>query len=83
MILDANKYRLNVKYIAAALDDKTTEERYEAIGPLAISTSVPIIIVATYVGELYGLTDELQAFIGRLKDFYTVTEVLNATEIDL
>ncbi len=76
MILDANKYRINIKPISHQLDDKTQQERYDSIGPISVSTGVPIIIVATYVGELYGFTDQLRAFIERLKAFHAVDEVI-------
>ena len=81
MTLNSNDYRINIKTIQHQLDDKTTKERYDSIGPIAVSTGVPIIIVATYVGELYGFTDKLIDFIERLKLFYNVTEVFGGVEV--
>ena len=77
LTLDANLYRTNVKSIEELLRDKTPQERYDFIGNLAIITNVPIIVVSCYVGELYGFTPELNAFIERMKSFYSVGEVFN------
>lgn len=77
MKLDADMYRLNIPSIKLITEDKTTEERLTLIGNLAIITGVPIIVVACYIGELYGFTAELEAKISRLMEFYTIKEVLN------
>lgn len=77
MTLDADKYRVNVSMIKLLLDDKTPKERIEYLGNLAVMTSVPIIIVAAYTGELYGFTDEIDSIISRLMEFYTIKELLN------
>lgn len=77
MVLDADKYRVNVKPIKELTIDQTPEERIKFLSMLAVSTGVPIIIVACYVGELYGFSPELNAYIERLKNFYTIKEVLN------
>lgn len=81
MTLDANIYRLNTKSIELLTIEKTPQERMEFIGNLAIITGVPIIIVACYMGELYGFTDELNNKIKRLMDFYTIKEVLNVKRL--
>lgn len=81
MTLDANIYRLNTKSIELLTREKTPQERMEFIGNLAIITGVPIIIVACYMGELYGFTDELNNKIKRLMDFYTIKEVLNVKRL--
>lgn len=76
--LDADKYRINIPDIIAFTHDKNEKERMEFMGMLAIATNVPIIIVATYIGELYGFTPELVSFIERMKLFYNIDTVLNA-----
>ena len=75
--LDANAYRLNIKSIKAHTIDKTPDERLALIGTLAIITNVPIIIVGTYIGELYGFNEKLNNQIQRWKDFYQITSVIN------
>jgi hypothetical protein len=75
--LDADKYRLNIKTIKLFLDDKTANQRLELIGRLALMTNVPIIIIAVYIGELYGITEALTNRIAKLKQFYQVNEILN------
>lgn len=77
MTLDCDRYRINIPNIKSLAEDKTEDQRIEMIGKLAIITGVPIIIVCHYIGELYGFTDKLQALIKRLKEFYTVDEVIN------
>lgn len=81
MILNANDYRINKEVIRQMTIDKTEDERREFLGNLAIATGVPIIVVACYMGELYGFTDRLKATIMRLCEFYTVTDVLNTGPI--
>lgn len=75
--LDADKYRLNINDIISFTKDKTHKEIMESVGLLAVATSVPIIIVLTYIGELYGFTPDVLAYIERLKEFYKIDEVLN------
>lgn len=77
MTLDADHYRVNIPSIKLILEDKTPVERAEFIGNIAVITGVPIIIVACYVGEIYGFTSELDQMIQRLMSFYTIKEVLN------
>lgn len=75
--LDADKYRINVKDVITFTQDKNHKDRMEFMGMLAVATNVPIIIVATFVGELYGFTPDLNSFIDELKLFYSIDKVLN------
>lgn len=59
------------------LKEKTPEERVEAIGKLAIITGVPIVIVAVYIGELYGFTEQLNGKLVQLKAFYHIDDIEN------
>lgn len=77
MKLDADMYRLNVPSIRLITEDKTPAERLTFIGNMAIITGVPIIVVACYMGEIYGFSDELKAKIAKLMEFYTIKEILN------
>jgi len=77
MKLDADAYRVNIPSIRLMTEDKTPAERLEYIGNLAVATGVPIIIVLTYIGELYGFSPEIDAKLETLKAFYTVKEVIN------
>ncbi len=78
MRLDCDAYRINIKSFKILLDDKTEEERLGQIGALAVGSQVPIIVVACYVGELYGFSAELVEIINKLADFYGVDEIINA-----
>lgn len=75
--LDADKYRVNEADVFNFTKGKTHEERMQFLGMLAIATNVHIIIVATYVGEIYGFSQDLVDFINRMKLFYNVDKVLN------
>lgn len=77
LTIDLAKYRANVRYITSLTCDKTPEERLSAIGLISLSLNVPIIVVACYIGELYGFSPQLNAFIQRLRDFYHIDEVIN------
>lgn len=83
MTLDCDIYRINVKLIKQLADAQPAEERLQSryIGLLALTTGVPIIIVACYLGELYGFTEELNAFIERLKAFYKIKQVNNIKSV--
>ncbi len=78
--LDADLYRINIKDIKHFSQHWTPEQRIKDLGMLAVATGVPVIIVATYLGEIYGLTPELIAQIDRLKLFYHIDQVLNIKE---
>ncbi len=75
-ILDSSKYTVNIPLIKSMLIDKTDQERLESVGPLAIITGVPIIIVTEYIRQLFGdipgLSDKKQ----RLMVFYQIDEVI-------
>lgn len=77
MILDASRYRLQIPYIIGLTKNKTTEELLKYSSIVAIAAGVPIIVVLYYFIELYGFDVELYNKIGRLKQFYVVTEVIN------
>lgn len=77
MTLDADRYRLNVSLVEYLTKDKSPKERLELISLLAVTTGVPVIITACYIGELYGFNEEILKRIERLKDFYKIKEVLN------
>lgn len=77
MILDAGKYRRCIEAISQLTKDKTAKEQLEMIGKLSVITGVPIIVVAYYMGELYGFSADLDSMIDRLKKFYTIKEVIN------
>lgn len=77
MKLDADTYRVNIPTIRVLTEDKTQAERIKLIGTIAVITHVPIIIVAHYIGEMYGVTEELKSLLNTLMKFYTIDEVLN------
>jgi len=77
MILDCDKYKLSLPFIRDLTKDLTQLERLQTIGIIAIASGVPIIVVATFIGELWGYTIELEGFIERLKTFYMVEEIVN------
>lgn len=75
MILNADEYRINVKTIEYLTRGKTDKELLDFIGMVSIATSTHIILCCVYVGELYGFSEELLAFMERLKAYYRISEV--------
>jgi hypothetical protein len=75
MILDADHYRINIPHIKELTKKLKDEERVKFAGVLAVATGVPIIICCAYLGEIYGFSEKLLAFMERLKIFYAVTEI--------
>jgi len=51
-----------------------------AVGLLATSTGCPCVVVAFYLGEDIGFTEELLGIISRLTKFYGYTEFIGASE---
>lgn len=77
MTIDLNRYRRNIKpIIEAFVTREPTADKNELIGRIALATTCPIIAVCYYMSELYGMSPELKAFIGRLVDFYKVDTIL-------
>ncbi len=83
MIIDCNHYILSKQDVKNLMSDKTHEERLEHIGMTAVATSVPIIVVCCFVGQMWGFTDDLKRQIARLVSFYTVKEVKNSGDINV
>jgi hypothetical protein len=82
MIVNANDYRVNMKSIELMFKAKKDDiERREFIGSVAVATGVPIIVVAQYLGEIYGFTPQLDSFMDRLKHFYKITELRGCNHI--
>ena len=77
MTLDCDKYRLCVPTVKIMGDRLSSEDRLKDIGKMSLATGAPIIVVGYYLAELYGMNEELDALIGRLKSFYGINEVLN------
>lgn len=75
MTLNAEAYRINLPAIVSWRLQRPDEPLVEAIGAMAVAYSVPIIVVAHYIGELEGYSDWLNSFIERLELFYGVDTV--------
>lgn len=71
-IADYKVHREALKNIA---DRRTPAQRYDLIGEYAATNNCPIIASAVFMGEMYGFTPELHAFIGRLIAFYHLEAV--------
>lgn len=75
MILNLDKYRVNIPSIKALTEGKTPEERLELISRIASASHCPVIAVACFVVELYGSTPGLETKIERLTAWYTLNGV--------
>jgi hypothetical protein len=76
MTLDLDKYRIQLPYIKAWIETRPDYIFKNEVGAIALATSVPIIVVSHFIGELFGYTDEVLAKIQSDMAFYRITEVL-------
>lgn len=75
-MLDLNDYRhTTFSLVKSICEFRADENPYDLIGDIALATECPIIVVAHYVGEIYGQTPELLSQIDRFMIFYNETEV--------
>jgi len=82
MIVNADDYRVNIQSISKMFEAKPSyKEKVEHIGPIAVATMVPILVVCQYMGEIYGFTPELEDKMDKLKYFYKVTELRGCKHI--
>ncbi len=76
MIVDLSHYRVNMPAVQRFCDLRLGDLGVErCMTELAITTSCPCIVIAFYIGELYGFTDEVNRIIKRLTEFYGYTEI--------
>lgn len=81
MKVDLNKYIVNKKFVQSFYrQKKSLYDVGSTVGLLATSTGCPCVVVAFYLGEDIGFTEELVAIIGRLVKFYGYTEIIGASE---
>jgi hypothetical protein len=73
--MNLDKYRINVSTIQGILEHKTDAERLSMLGRVSIMTSVPIIVVAMFMKELYGDIPGLDKKLIALMKFYDVKSV--------
>lgn len=69
-MLDSQKYKNRFDEIKALLDREKPEDRLRFTSIVAVATSVPIIVVVHYYGQLYGFTDDVNDKLTSLKAFY-------------
>lgn len=79
MIMDCARYRVHVPILAERTKEMTPEERAEFIGIYSCYTHVPIIVIACFMGEPYGVTEDLRQHIELIKAFYGIKAVRNTT----
>jgi len=69
-MLDSQKYKNRFDEIKALLDREKPEDRLRFTSIVAVATSVPIIVVVHYYGQLYSFTDEVNDKLTSLKAIY-------------
>lgn len=79
MIIDCNKYRHKFDLIIKLAETKPKDKLPEFIGELSSGTYVPVIVVAIFLAEAFGLTDELKRQIQLIKKFYKINSLINTT----
>lgn len=71
MIYDPELYRRAVfPQVKFWLESRPDSEPHTQLSALALATSCPILVVAQFIGEIAGFSNELNATIERLKEFY-------------
>lgn len=83
MTIDLDKYRNQIPFIKYLMDKAKPEERLtRTLSEIAPAIHCPIIAVAYYVAEIYGMSPETQLVIDKLKTYYRVTEVKGVREYE-
>ena len=73
---DLNRFAPHVKeYILGIVRKWHPDKRYEAISHLSDPNSVPCIVIALWLGEEFGYTDELKAKYDVLYRYYNFSEI--------
>lgn len=77
MTIDIERYSVQKKFIQDLYLSRYVGEPSRAIGHIASATMVPAIVVASYIGEIDGWSEELTKSIKTLQDFYGYTTIEN------
>jgi hypothetical protein len=80
MVLDVELYRINRKFIHSYYEDHKDEDINRMISSLSVSTMVPCICVAYYVGEVSGWPEEVIETIKRLTKFCGYSKIINVPD---
>jgi len=70
-------YRANKQMLIAGLRRCPGKDPIEVAGEVAVYTYCPLIAMYTFLGEIQGMTPELEKRISDLVKFYGITEVIN------
>lgn len=70
MIIKLGLYRSNFNYIKTLYEQQKPEKIAPWVSLISVTTSIPVIVVYWYMGEIIGFTDEINTAISRLKGDY-------------
>ncbi len=76
--IDCNTYRErfnDIKYLTE-LKKGNVNDMMTDIGLYAHSTGVPVIVIAHFIGEIYGLTPQIESYIARTMGFYRIDHLI-------
>lgn len=77
MIVDLNKYRWAIKPICRSfVEREPTASKEDLCARISLATNCHLVAVVHYMAELYGMTPELESFLGRLTSFYKIDSVI-------
>ena len=77
MIVDLNKYRWAIKPICRSYAEREPDApKDDLCARIALATNCHLIAVVHYMSELYGMTPELEGFLGRLIAFYKIDGIV-------
>jgi len=80
VVLDIELYRINKKFIHSYYENHKDEDIYKIISSLSVSTMVPCVAVAYYIGEISGWPEEVIDTIKRLTKFYGYSKIINVPD---
>lgn len=78
--LDPSQYLIQRPRIKDWFDNRKDSKFLEEVGPLALFTSLHIVLVSYFTGEIYGFTQEILDKMKRDMEFYQVDEVVGLEE---
>lgn len=78
--LDPKKYLIQIPNIETWLKTKKYKDLNKEIGLIALATSLHIVVVSFFVGQILGFNDQILDKIRRDMDFYKIKEVLGLEE---
>lgn len=76
MIVDLNDYKYLKPIVQMYLSRDLDKSDLDIIRDIAIPSNVPLVVVAHYMAQEIGMTEEIQQYIKDLTDFYQYSKII-------